>query len=255
MTIAEKVVVYARDKIGCRYSQRERNQPSVYDCSSLVYRAYKISGYDFLHNSDCKGLTSSMYLVEQNDFDLIWPKVGRMKVGRQFISMAALRKQGYQPRPGDVIYFCNDPNTTRWNKITHVALVESESAILHARGSKWGVRRDKITLYDTMFSDPMLKNGNIVAVCRLKPAFNKNADDESSAPETPSAYPYAVRCESENGGKVNLRSKASTGSAILASIPSGTKMQSTTNRAINGWYRVKLNGKEGYMYGDYVKVE
>ena len=74
-------------------------------------------------------------------------------------------------------------------------------------------------------------------------------------PEPATAYPYAVRCESKNGGNVNLRSKASTSSTILARIPSGTKMQATTNRAINSWYRVKVNGKEGYMHGDYVKVE
>ena len=248
-------MIYARDKIGCRYSQKDRDKPNVYDCSSLIYRSYKDSGYDFLHNKDCKGLTSSMYLVMQEDFDLIWPKIDRKKLGRQFISMATLKKQGYQPRPGDVIYFCNDANTTRWNKITHVALVENDGAIIHARNSKLGVRRDKVTLYDAMFSHPMLKNGNIVAVRCLKPELNKSTDDESNASESPTTYPYAVCCESKNGGKVNLRSKASTGSAILASIPSGTKMQSTTNRAINSWYRVKVNGKEGYMRGDYVKVE
>lgn len=48
----------------------------------------------------------------------------------------------------------------------------------------------------------------------------------------------------------NLRSSASTGSAIIATIPKGTIIY--LNSYTNGWYQVNYNGKSGYIYGNLV---
>lgn len=37
-------ISYALDKVGCEYNQHRRMNPGVYDCSSLVFRAYKDAG-------------------------------------------------------------------------------------------------------------------------------------------------------------------------------------------------------------------
>lgn len=241
MKISEKAIAYAKDKIGYRYSQAERMKENAYDCSSLVFRAYKDAGYHFLHNKDCQGLTSSMYLVQQTDFDILWPSTSRNKLGRQFSSMAELKKQGYRPQAGDVVYFCTQAATTRSNKITHVALVENDKTMIHARSTLYGVRRDTLTLYDSMFGG-ILKNGNVVAVARLAP--DKNTD-ESQNHKTGKYVPKKAKT---NGGSLHVRSMPSTAGKIVLAIPNGTKLYAAP--AAQGWDAVKgtLNGKafDGY---------
>ena len=51
---------------------------------------------------------------------------------------------------------------------------------------------------------------------------------------------------------VNLRSEASTSSAVVALLNSGDKLDIISETG--NWYKVKYNGKEGYVSKDYVKV-
>ena len=71
------------------------------------------------------------------------------------------------------------------------------------------------------------------------------------------SFSYTVYCRSRNGGAVNLRYSPSTyhDVKVIAKIPDDTKMLATTDKAVDGWYRVKVNGKLGYMHGDYVKMK
>ena len=89
MKRTEKVIEYAKAALGCRYSQDERMKEGVYDCSSLVYRAYKAAGYKM-------STTTSTYEVEDKGFDLLYP-ASRAVLGKRFTSVAEQRKAGYKP--------------------------------------------------------------------------------------------------------------------------------------------------------------
>ena len=52
---------------------------------------------------------------------------------------------------------------------------------------------------------------------------------------------------------LRLRSQASTSSATLAKAPKGTRVE-VLEDAVNGWYKVSLNGTVGYMSADYLTV-
>mgnify|MGYP002679978891 CR=1 FL=1 len=49
---------------------------------------------------------------------------------------------------------------------------------------------------------------------------------------------------------VNLRAEANTSSGILASLANGTAV--TLGAKENGWYKVTVNGKSGYIKADYI---
>ena len=53
-------------------------------------------------------------------------------------------------------------------------------------------------------------------------------------------------------GGLNLRSSATTASAILDTIPQGTQLN-IFDSAVEGWYKTKYNGKIGYVSADYIK--
>ena len=52
---------------------------------------------------------------------------------------------------------------------------------------------------------------------------------------------------------LRLRSQATTSSATLAKAPKGTQVE-VLEDAVNGWYKVSLNGTVGYMSADYLSV-
>jgi hypothetical protein len=55
-----------------------------------------------------------------------------------------------------------------------------------------------------------------------------------------------------NGGRLNLRDGASTSYNIIGQLPCGDTV--TVIGEENGWYRVIVPEKEGYVYGGYLKV-
>lgn len=65
---------------------------------------------------------------------------------------------------------------------------------------------------------------------------------------------YAARVVSENGGKVNLRSKPSTGSTVLDRLPVGTMVEVTAE--VDGtWSKVVCGGKTGYMMTNFLQAD
>lgn len=151
--IAKKAAQWALSKLGCAYSQAKRTQERIFDCSSLVARAYSAQGKKWKYGGS---VPISMYEVYDDEFELLWPdsysKIGKSFGGKSEINLAN--------QEGDLQLICTDSNTERGNKITHVTMVVSDSQIVHARSTKHCVRTDSIFLY----------SGKICAVVRYNPS-------------------------------------------------------------------------------------
>jgi hypothetical protein len=137
--IAKAARDWAVSKVGSKYSQARRTQEGIFDCSSLVARAYCAQGKLWGYGGKVPTSTNEVY---DDDFELIWPgaydQIGKTLGGASVIGKAK--------QPGD-LHFYNTLSTARANKITHVAMVASASRIVHARGTAYGVRQDNLTLY------------------------------------------------------------------------------------------------------------
>lgn len=143
---------WAVSKIGCKYSQAKRTQERIFDCSSLVARAYSAQGKAWKYGGRVPLSCNEVY---DDDFELVWPatysEIGKKKGGSSVIALAR--------QPGD-LQFLNTSQTSRANKITHVTMVASASKIVHARGTAYGVRQDSLTHYA----------GKVCALTRYNPA-------------------------------------------------------------------------------------
>lgn len=151
---AKAAAKWALSKVGCRYSQAERTKKDVFDCSSLVARAYSAQGVSWdLVGSEVPNSTQEVY---SDQFLLLWPEdyddIGKKLGGKDVLKKAA--------QPGDLQFLCTDSDTTRSNRITHVAMVAGKDEIVHARSTKYGVRTDLLTLYA----------GKVCAVARFDPS-------------------------------------------------------------------------------------
>ena len=151
---AKAAAKWALSKVGCRYSQAERTKKDVFDCSSLVARAYSAQGVSWdLVGSEVPNSTQEVY---SDQFLLLWPEdyddIGKTLGGKDVLKKAA--------QPGDLQFLCTDSDTTRSNRITHVAMVAGKDEIVHARSTKYGVRTDPLTLYA----------GKVCAVARFDPS-------------------------------------------------------------------------------------
>lgn len=151
--IAAKASSWAKSKVGCRYSQAQRDKEGIFDCSSLVARAYAAQGVDWA----CVGkeIPLSCEEVYSDQFELLWP-ADYAKIGKTFGGESVIAKA---KQPGDLHFLCTSRSTSRANKITHVTMVASATTIVHARGTAYGVRLDDIALY----------KGKVCAVCRYNP--------------------------------------------------------------------------------------
>lgn len=143
---------WATNQVGCKYSQAKRTQDGIFDCSSLVARAYSACGKKWKYGGSVPLSNQEVY---DDDFELIWPAsyadIGVTKGKRDVIAMAT--------QPGDLQFLCTNTKTSRSNKITHVAMVNSKDTIVHARSTKYGVCENDINLYA----------GKVCAVTRYNP--------------------------------------------------------------------------------------
>lgn len=151
---AKAAAKWALSKVGCRYSQAERTKKDVFDCSSLVARAYSAQGVSWdLVGSEVPNSTQEVY---SDQFLLLWPEdyddIGKTLGGKDVLKKAA--------QPGDLQFLCTDKSTKRANRITHVTIVVDGEEIVHARSTKYGVRTDPLTLYA----------GKVCAVIRFDPS-------------------------------------------------------------------------------------
>ena len=151
--VAEKAASWAKSKVGCRYSQPQRDREGIFDCSSLVARAYSAQGVDWACVG--KAIPLSCEEVYSDQFELLWP-ADYAKIGKTFGGESVIAKA---KQPGDLQFLCTNRKTSRANKITHVTMVASATTIVHARGTAYGVRLDDIALY----------KGKVCALCRYNP--------------------------------------------------------------------------------------
>ena len=113
-----------------------------------------------LHSISCLNTMSisfcAIYCTLSDDFELLWPatyaQIGKSFGGASVINMAK--------QPGDLQFLCTDSGTSRANKITHVTMVATPTQIVHARGTKYGVCTNSISLYA----------GKVCGVVRYNPA-------------------------------------------------------------------------------------
>lgn len=153
--IAKKAAAWALDQVGSRYSQAERDEEGVFDCSSLVARAYAAQGvsWEGIGNGVLPNSTQEVY---SDNFLLLWPEdysdIGKKMGGPTVINKAR--------QAGDLQFLCTDSSTGRNNKITHVTIVADRDTIVHARGKAYGVRTDDIQLYA----------GKVCAILRFDPS-------------------------------------------------------------------------------------
>lgn len=276
MTVNEKAVEWALDKVGYKYSQPNRLKEDYFDCSSLVARAYQAAGKPFT----CSGapIPTSNREVYDDNFELLWPEnyadIGKKFGGEEVVKLAT--------KPGD-LQFLKTSSTSRSNKITHIAMVVDEKTIVHARGTAYGVRTDKIDLYG--------KKDQICAVVRYNPKcelrlghygdrvrelqrllnskganltvdgnYGKSTEDAvkkylnmSNKPEKPAGNSIAKHgiC---TGGTVNIRKSASINGLILGRVNKGDKILYLEYNS--DWAKVAVESKGvliiGYMSKKYI---
>lgn len=197
--IAQKALAYAISKLGCAYSMDKRmnTNPDIFDCSSLIYRAYKAAGYTITAGS------TSYREVDDAEFDRIWPAASKT-LGQQYTSVAALKKNGYKPQPGDLIFIHTALGDKRENRIGHVVMVENDTKIIHARGSKYGVVRTSIDLYDdevvavTRYREATSAGGNLSPLDRAATSVCKTTVNIRKSPNgtilgaVPNNHPLVV---------------------------------------------------------------
>ncbi|MGI5906938.1 MAG: peptidoglycan-binding protein [Candidatus Pararuminococcus gallinarum] len=150
---AAKAAEWALSKVGCPYSQAKRTQKNIFDCSSLVARAYDAQGKRWKYGGSVPRSNQEVY---DDDFELLWPTAYE-KIGKCFgdASVIQLGKQ-----PGDLQFLCTDLKTGRANRITHVTMVIDRDRIVHARGKAYGVCINSLNHY----------NGKVCAILRYNPS-------------------------------------------------------------------------------------
>ena len=138
--IAADAAAWALSKVGCPYRQEKRNQDGVFDCSSLVARAYVAQGKRWRYGGSVPRSNQEVY---DDDFELLWPEK-YSEIGKKLGGADVLERAN---QPGDLQFLCTDSGTSRLNRITHVAMVADAKNIVHARGKAYGVCTNRLTHY------------------------------------------------------------------------------------------------------------
>ena len=81
-SLAQSAVDWALSKVGCAYSQAQRTQENIFDCSSLVARAYSAQGKRWKYGGSVPTSNKEIY---DDDFELLWPatyaRIGKSSAG------------------------------------------------------------------------------------------------------------------------------------------------------------------------------
>lgn len=120
-SLAKQAVAFALSKVGYPYSQEYRHSGNYYDCSSLMYYAWKSAGVDIGY----EGMTTAAAEGK-----------GLSEAGKT-ISFEELK-------PGDLIFFSYVKNG-RYLNISHVAMYVGDGKVVEAANSKIGVVYREIT--------------------------------------------------------------------------------------------------------------
>ena len=181
--IINKALRNAVAMLGTDYSRTYRDEVwpgpgGAADCSSLIAACWGAAGFPLL-SEDGAELRTSCYQVNAAGFSLIYP-AARNKIGRNLPSPKGLLSE-YGAEPGDIVFMNFDSNTSRANKITHVAMIYDKVQIVHTANN-----REKCCFKGMDYGDR-----RICAIIRLRedtrppklPEIKKPGDNEARAEE------------------------------------------------------------------------
>ncbi|MBE5766988.1 MAG: hypothetical protein E7335_07495 [Clostridiales bacterium] len=77
--VAARAAEWAIGKIGCSYSQAKRTADGIFDCSSLVARAYTAMGKCWKYGGTVPRSNQEVY---DDDFELLWPATYQATIER-----------------------------------------------------------------------------------------------------------------------------------------------------------------------------
>ena len=113
-------VSFALSKVGCPYDQNYHSSLSadIYDCSSLVYRAYRESGTD-ISNAGLYSAAEELRAAE---------------MAGTVVSLTDLQ-------PGDLLFYrtADARSEGRYRGCGHVAIYAGQGKMVEAKGREWGV--------------------------------------------------------------------------------------------------------------------
>lgn len=118
---ASKAVEFAKSKVGNPYSQAQRNDGYHFDCSSLVYYAWKEAGVNISPGSKGAGTTET---------EAKWAEENGKVISTDNL------------QPGDLIFLSTKKNG-RYKNITHVVMYIGDNQVVHASSPKSGVKISK----------------------------------------------------------------------------------------------------------------
>ena len=119
---AYNAVNYAKDKVGCSYSQSRRMDTGYYDCGSLVWRAYSNSGLSIGGKTSWAPTAADTARILANNYTV---------VSYSYTSSSNLL-------PGDLI-FTSTYSNGRYRNITHAIIYVGNGRTVEAANSRVGV--------------------------------------------------------------------------------------------------------------------
>ena len=139
MTMKQKIInraiEHALSLLSAKYSQENRlqfYQGGSFDCSSYAFSNFAFAGYPLVDKNGAELITSNIQ-VDAVGFNLLYP-AKYTDIGKKLPSDANLITS-YGAEPGDLIFY-NFGETTRKNKITHVAMVLDKDHIIHTANTR-----------------------------------------------------------------------------------------------------------------------
>lgn len=118
---ASIAVEFAKSKVGNPYSQAQRDDGYHFDCSSLVYYAWKEAGVNISPGSTGAGTTET---------EVKWAEENGKVISTDNL------------QPGDLIFLSTKENG-RYKNITHVVMYIGDNQVVHASSPKSGVKISK----------------------------------------------------------------------------------------------------------------
>ena len=118
--IAADAAAWALSKVGCPYSQEKRNQDDVFDCSSLVARAYAAQGKRWRYGGSVPRSNQEVY---DDDFELLWPEK-YSEIGKKLGGADVLESAN---QPGDLQFLCTDSGTWHHTLSMPISPIKSQA--------------------------------------------------------------------------------------------------------------------------------
>ncbi len=195
-------------QVGKKYSQGKRFQEGYFDCSSLIYRAFKNAGVNLIHKDNGGTVTTSRTEVYAKGFQLIYPD-SYNQIGRNYASKTIVN----QLKAGDIIFV----SPGRTGRISHVMIVNQYGGVTHAANESVGVIKGSIHTHSDV----------ILAIIRWKgEGYTGAASSTSSSQDAES-----VQKEEKKGKKeiTQIKQVYSTGGKPEPKREELTKIEPLTN--------------------------